>query len=107
MRVLLLILMIAIGIGGYSAAAHAFSKDLPHAAVSLDTKDETKKSDNHSGPSAQCDDCTHCCFSYPHISLSVYSFALPEHKVAFFATLADLYKNLYPPSLLRPPIALI
>lgn len=79
MRVLLILLIFAIGFSGFSAAAHAFDSKKCHEAMSVETQDKASTHDcpEHAaakqGQSADkdskkdkdlCLSCDHCCVSH-------------------------------------------
>ena len=79
MRVLLILLIFAIGFSGFSAAAHAFDSKECHEAASVETQDNTSPHDCPEHAAAKqdqsadnngkkdkdlCLSCDHCCVSH-------------------------------------------
>lgn len=122
MRVILMLLIFAIGFSGYSAAAHAFGPDSCDPAMmtklvdsGMDMsdcpghqadQDQQKNADQDKFANGKCMDCTHCCGSH--------AMNLPDYSMNFQPQATIL--NFPPPtgidgdylmSLLRPPKSLV
>lgn len=118
MRILLMILVFAIGFSGFPAAAYAFSKDscdsailsqladTNHEGCSDHHQDQKEKASHDKAEKSKCLDCAHCCTSHA-FNASSYSlkFHLEARKV--FPILKDRPIGDYHFSLLRPPKALV
>lgn len=113
MRILLLLIIFALGFGGYSAAAHAFgnaecqssvmdkaSDCLGHKAIADASQDQNDSAGDH------CIDCGHCCPSHA-IHDHYYSGSLSVLSMTVKPLLADTYQDSFLLSLLRPPRNLV
>ena len=125
MRVLLMLLIFAIGFSGYSAAAHAFGHEscnpmMQQANTDSDHKnmdmsdcpghqaeqDQSKEADQDKTSKTKCTDCTHCCTSHA-MGLPSYSFYLPPLAAALNPQPMHGYVDEFFFSLLRPPKSLV
>lgn len=114
MRVFLMLLIFAIGFGGYSAAAHAFadvscnSVTMSHDTAGMtdcpEGQAETSKADNSNGTASKgaCLDCTHCCASHA-LGLSAYSHSFPPQASILNPLTEAVHHSDLLFSLLRPP----
>jgi len=119
MRVFFMLLIFAIGLSGYSAAAHAFAPDSCNPAMKAEmadqrvdvsdcaghqddqgkqaSPDQDKKSDKI------CLDCAHCCASHS-MGLSNYDFGFPELEASYLSPSPEVDNNRdFIASMLRPP----
>lgn len=128
MRVLLMLLIFAIGFSGYSAAAHAFGHESCDPAMMMQMADDSAEHEgmdmsdcpgheadqdqqkdadaDKSSSKGKCMDCTHCCTSHA-VSISEYSVGfLPPSSVLNPPPL-NLSAGDFLFSLLRPPKSLV
>lgn len=129
MRILLMLLIFAVGFSGYSAAAHAFGhetcdpavmaqmaddNDVEHQAMDMSDcpghqVDQGHQKDADTDKTAnkgKCMDCTHCCTSHA-MSLPDYRvIALPQTSVSDLNSV-DLLVGDFLYSLKRPPKSLV
>ena len=117
MRVLLILLIFAIGFSGFSAAAHAFDSQKCAQGVSVeknmssmdDCHDDTANNDDNSGTNDGnhlCLSCGHCCVSQvvmPSMGLMMGS---PSAGMSYTAVDAVISDNVTP-GLKRPPKSLV
>lgn len=120
MRILLVLLIFAIGFSGFSAAAHAFDSqnchasssdggkeagalsDCPeHAATQSQTLDSSNQGDTHT-----CLNCDHCCVSYLGFPEFSDTFDVPDSSEAFTLTDAAMADSAVS-GLKRPPKHLV
>lgn len=110
MRVLLLIMMFAIGFSGFATVAHAFAdadcvlSDTGHHADN--SADQLDKNSEQTAQK-QCLDCAQCCASHHAVILPQLVVPVPE-QAARLALLPPVDQDgFYYPSLLRPPRNLV
>lgn len=96
MRVIALIVIMMIGLSGFTAAAHAFADMNDHA------KAEHVMPDDDGTTSSDCSDCTHCCVSHA-ITPAFGAFVPLQPAAAINPMPVSAYSGNYYPSLLRPP----
>ncbi|MBN8521632.1 MAG: hypothetical protein J0L77_07040 [Alphaproteobacteria bacterium] len=122
MKVLTLLLVFAIGFGGYSAAAHAFGADSCNpvalekmADMGMDMadcpghqadQDQQKDSDQSKSSKAKCMNCTHCCTS--HVMSAVdYGVSFIAQASVLTPTFVNFHVGDFLYSLKRPPKSLV
>jgi hypothetical protein len=120
MRVLVLLLVFAIGFGGYSTAAHAAAQqgcgslvvsksldsgndDCSDYQSSRQNKDAHKKAADDSGV---CLDCLHCCTSHV-MNTGYYSLTLPLQIGSLFPVFRGMPIGAHQFSFLRPPQSIV
>lgn len=122
MRVLIIIIMFAIGFSGYSAAAHAFDMeacgsmamtqadnmgmDMSDCPGHQDDSTSAPDSDNDSHGKTVCLDCHHCCASHA-VSLPAYEVVHPQQAKLHNPVSDAGYYDFFSFSLLRPPKTLV
>lgn len=115
MRVLLLILMFAIGFSGFSAAAPAFAASIEHAHIEksvagadvLDQAEMPVQDSGHHSSKSPCLDCVHCCSAHFTFSQPNTAIAFDLQNVVLAAFVDSRNDSGYRLSLLRPPQSLI
>ncbi len=120
MRIFVMILIIAIGLSGFPAAAHAFSKDSCDSSASSQLadadhevcadhnhdQDQKEKVGHDKAAKSQCLDCVHCCTGHA-FNTSTDALKLHAETNKTFPVLADRSIGDYHSSLLRPPQTLV
>lgn len=123
MRVLLMLLIFAIGFSGYSAAAHAFAPDSCNSTIKAELAgqgadmadcadlqdDQDRQADSGQGKNSDkiCLDCTHCCASHA-MNLPNYDFGLPKPESSRLSPSLEAVNNSdFIASMLRPPKSLV
>lgn len=118
MRTFLVILMLAIGFSGFSAAAHAFGKDpcdkmsinnvviIDHTECADHQADQDQKDGADKTAKGQCLDCTHHCASHAY-GISDYAIKAPPAQENDYTVMVDRLTGDYFASLLRPPKTLV
>lgn len=115
MRVLIVLLMFAIGFSGFSTTAHAFSDVLCDSGISQQMDSDSECADHQMAPDVKkdtggelaakdkCIDCMHCCSGHVYsLTVSV----LPMQAIfvpVTYPVLTDRIAGDYAFSLLRPP----
>lgn len=120
MRIFLMILIVAVGFGGFPAAVHAFSKDSCDSVILSQMTDtshdvcpdhgqdhnQKEKTGKDKAAESQCLDCVHCCACHAfNTSSDSIKFHLEASKA--FLLLKDRPSGDYHFSLLRPPKDLV
>lgn len=100
MRILLMLVIFAIGFGGYVTAAHAFGKDICQSAA-VGHQDETNSYTCHDSKD-KCGDCAHCCVLQALNTASA-PLKLPVLTIIDNHLSADIYTGDFLSSLFRPP----
>lgn len=118
MRILILMLVFAIGFSGFSAAAHAFDSSKCGQIFSVEKTDGVQndcashsKSDSQNDPTSKdakhsCLTCGHCCTSHAALPLFSISIAVQVQKNAF-ANLNSEPDDDFISGLKRPPRILV
>jgi hypothetical protein len=118
MRILILVVIFAIGFSGFSAAAHAFDSSKCGQSFSIEKvekaqsdclkhiKNGSKDDQNSKESKHSCLNCSHCCTSHAAISQFGVHFLLPIYKTAFSNINSEPDDN-FISGLKRPPRILV
>ncbi len=107
MRILLTLLILAIGFNGYSAVAHTLAEDMGSIELASDYQlQKVEKSSDHASDSTSCVDCTHCCMAQV-FTISGYSIKYGSPLNTWLSPLNETHPERSSTSLFRPPITLI
>ena len=121
MRVLLVLLIFAIGFSGFSAAAHAFDSKKCHEAISVETQDKASMHDCPEHAAAQqdqsvdkdgkkdkhlCLSCDHCCVSHTGFPQFGYTPYAPDRSDTYEVVDTAMVDNTVS-GLKRPPKHLV
>lgn len=118
MRMLIFMLVLAIGFSGFSAAAHAFDSAGCGKTFSIEKADETqnncvnhfktdsKNDKNPNNSDHTCVSCGHCCMSHAAITQYGIHIVIPTHKMAF-SHVNDQSDDDFISGLKRPPRILV
>lgn len=110
MRIVLFLMILSLGLSGFTAASHAFSgmgTVTPAAADTMsDCPDHAQKSDDSGHGKGLCLDCHHCCTLHAVPLPAFVLTALERDNVLNPLPVPD-FTGRYPASLLRPPQSLV